>query len=210
MDSSRQGRLSRSGAGTHPLVPVTPYLETDARPPGGAEPFWKVGNREAHVSTEQPSPQEEARLSQSHEHAARPCRARTSPSQGPQASFRLTGHRSSQRWRPEDRLCRSVDFVRCYRRGDRRHGAWVTLFVHANDCGALRLGTTASRKVGNAVVRHRLKRWTREIIRRHPDRPRWPALDVVVHFKPGADRARFDELRLEIDRQLRRLLEKRR
>jgi ribonuclease P protein component len=38
-----------------------------------------------------------------------------------------------------------------------------------NDLGYLRLGFTASAKIGPAVIRNRLKRWTREYLRRQDD-----------------------------------------
>jgi len=40
-----------------------------------------------------------------------------------------------------------------------------------NEVGRTRVGLTVSRKVGNAVVRNRVKRWLREAIRRQLGRP---------------------------------------
>jgi ribonuclease P protein component len=46
-----------------------------------------------------------------------------------------------------------------------------------------RIGITVSKKVGNAVVRNRVKRWIRECYRRH--RPQFPTrLDLVVVARP--------------------------
>lgn len=101
------------------------------------------------------------------------------------------------------RLRRRADFLRCYRRGGKRRGSLATLHFHPNESPAPRLGITASRKVGNAVVRHRLKRRVREIFRRYPGRDRLPSLDLVVHLWPGADDASFAALRDEIERLLR-------
>jgi len=42
---------------------------------------------------------------------------------------------------------------------------------------------TISSKVGNAVVRNRVKRWTREYVRRH--RSEWPAGELVIVGKPS-------------------------
>ncbi len=48
-----------------------------------------------------------------------------------------------------------------------------------------RIGITVSKKVGNAVVRNRVKRWIRECYRR--GRPQFPArLDLVVVARPAA------------------------
>jgi ribonuclease P protein component len=99
-------------------------------------------------------------------------------------------------------LRRSADYQSCYRWGGRRQGALVTLHFRANQEGHPRLGVTASRKVGRAVVRQRLKRWTRELFRRHPQRDALAALDLVVHFKPPARAARFADFSAEFDRLL--------
>jgi ribonuclease P protein component len=74
-----------------------------------------------------------------------------------------------------------------------------------NSVGGPRLGITASRKVGNAVVRNRLKRRVREIFRRWPGRRNLPAVDVVVHLLPAAAAADFSTLRSELSELLGRL-----
>src|SRR5262245_10285693 len=94
-----------------------------------------------------------------------------------------------ERFRPEDRLRRRADFLRCYRTGRRRSGSLSILYYAPNPHGHPRLGVTASRKVGNAVVRHRLKRRIRETYRRWPERADLPAVDLVVHLKPEAAKA---------------------
>jgi ribonuclease P protein component len=53
-----------------------------------------------------------------------------------------------------------------------------------------RIGITVSKKVGNAVVRNRVKRWIRECYRR--GRPQFPArLDLVVVARPAAAAASY-------------------
>jgi len=78
----------------------------------------------------------------------------------------------------------------------------VTLHVCRRAEPETRLGMTASRKVGNAVVRNRLKRWTREFYRRWPERGSLPGADLVIHFKPAAAQASHAAL----DRELASLL----
>ena len=62
--------------------------------------------------------------------------------------------------------------------------------------GHPRLGITASRKVGGAVTRNRVKRMFREIFRKSlnqiPDR-----FDMVVNAKSGCDGVGYDDLRVE-------------
>ncbi len=86
--------------------------------------------------------------------------------------------------------------------GRRRHGALAILHFAPNREGRARLGITASRKVGGAVVRQRLKRRMREIYRRWQERGRLPAADLVVHLKPDAAAASFGELEGELRRLL--------
>jgi len=107
-----------------------------------------------------------------------------------------------ERFRPPSRLRRSADFQRCYRQGRRRGGVLTTVHLIANSTGSPRLGLTASRKVGNAVVRNRLKRWSREIFRRAAWRDELGGVDLVFHFKPGLAAAEFGALRAELDQSV--------
>ncbi len=97
-----------------------------------------------------------------------------------------------------ERLRRRSDYRKCYREGRRRHGALSVLYSVPNELPHPRLGITASRKVGGAVTRARLKRRIREIYRRWSERSRLPAMDLVVHVKPPAATASFEQLRQEL------------
>ena len=70
------------------------------------------------------------------------------------------------------------------------------MFSRVNNLGHSRLGITASRKVGGAVTRNRVKRLFREVFRRNanriPDR-----FDMVVNAKSGCGDAGYEELRTE-------------
>jgi ribonuclease P protein component len=109
----------------------------------------------------------------------------------------------------EERLRRRKDYLGCYRTGRRRHGSLTILYFVPNQLGHPRLGITASRKVGKAVVRHRLKRRIKEVYRRWQDRGRLPALDLVVHLKPEAGKSDFPALRAELLRLFGSLRERR-
>jgi ribonuclease P protein component len=104
----------------------------------------------------------------------------------------------SERLLARNRLLRRTDFLRCYRTGRRRQGALVILYFAPNSHGFPRMGITASRKVGNAVIRHRLKRRIREIYRRWPGRGTLAALDLVMHLKPEARGAGFADVQRDI------------
>ena len=101
---------------------------------------------------------------------------------------------------PEERLRKRADFLRCYQRGRRHHGRLITLYVVHRGPSAqhARLGITVTRKVGGAVVRHRVKRRVREIYRRWEHRRQLPAIDLVVHARPRVREADFAALRSEM------------
>lgn len=113
---------------------------------------------------------------------------------------------TDERLAPNERLRRRADFLRCYRQGRRRHGALALLYSAPNQLGHPRLGITASKKVGAAVVRQRLKRWVREVYRRGEERRALPAVDLVVHLQPAAASAAFASFRLELSRLLQGLV----
>ncbi|HLF55217.1 MAG TPA: ribonuclease P protein component [Thermoanaerobaculia bacterium] len=106
-------------------------------------------------------------------------------------------------------LRRTADYRLCYRDGARRHGPLATLYSRVNSLALARLGVTAARKVGGAVVRNRLKRWTREEYRRWPRRRELAGLDLVVHFKPAAREATHVNIAREIDRLFAETLQRR-
>jgi ribonuclease P protein component len=108
-----------------------------------------------------------------------------------------------------ERLRRRTDYLRCYRTGRRRHGSLALVYFVPNQLGHPRMGITASRKVGKAVVRHRLKRRIKEIYRRWQDRPQLPALDLVIHLKPEAGKSDFPALKTELLRLFASLRERR-
>lgn len=116
---------------------------------------------------------------------------------------------TGQRLLAQERLRRRADYLRSYRTGRRRHGSLAILYFVPNQLGHPRLGITASRKVGKAVVRQRLKRRIREIYRRWTNRGQLPALDLIIHLKPEAGKADFQTLRSELLRLLSGVLERR-
>jgi len=107
-------------------------------------------------------------------------------------------------------LRQRVDYLACYQRGRALTGSLLTLHVLSNQLGRPRLGITATRKVGNAVVRNRLRRCCREVYRRYRRRAELPALDIVVNLRPRAAGVSFIETRRHLERQLESLIERRR
>ncbi len=55
-------------------------------------------------------------------------------------------------------LNRNAEFRRAYQKGKSFVSAQVVLYVNQNRCGKVRLGLTATKKIGKATVRNRAKR----------------------------------------------------
>ena len=174
--------------------------------------------REENVSAQQPAAQAHARVPGADAHPSWAGRAVAAAAQGSEAAERLSAAAPApavkplegERLRRGERVRRRGDYLRAYRRGRRRSGALVTLHFAPNEEGTARLGVTVSRKVGNSVGRHRLKRRIVEVFRRAPARAGLPAWDFVVHVKPEAAGADFAALRHEIEGLLRGAAEGRR
>ena len=93
------------------------------------------------------------------------------------------------RFGPRDRLLRAAEFRTVGERGRRAADSWFVVLVHERERAPLssrvRLGVTVSRKVGEAVVRNRVKRCIREWFRRARAAMR-PGIDLVVIARRGA------------------------
>lgn len=118
-----------------------------------------------------------------------------------------------QRPRPEalpkqKRLAKRREFVRVYDSGQKVFSRYTVLFFAANDLPHSRIGITATKKLGKANVRNRLKRWTRETYRRQrePLALDPQSLDIVVNVKPNAAAASFEDFSRDLNRVLERVV----
>ena len=91
------------------------------------------------------------------------------------------------------RLTETSEFYRVKKDGRAFHGRYIILGVY-RERASTRFGLVTSRRVGNAVVRNRLRRRFREMIR--VSQPRVvPGVWIVIVVKPTAARASGDSLR---------------
>lgn len=97
-----------------------------------------------------------------------------------------TAPRDGMRFRKHDRLRRRVEFLQLGRQGQKIHSRFFTVIFAPGRCPQSRLGITASRRVGGAVTRNRVKRLCREFFRRHRGRLAAP-LDINLIAKPIAE-----------------------
>ena len=105
-------------------------------------------------------------------------------------------------------MAKRREFLRVYEAGRKLFSRYSVLFFAANGLPYSRIGITATKKSGNANVRNRLKRWTREVYRRQRDALAIDsrALDVVVNVKPNAAQVAWSEYSLDLQRALRRVV----
>lgn len=83
------------------------------------------------------------------------------------------------------RLLKRAEFVQLSRRGFRVQSANFIIISSANQRPQSRLGITVSAKVGNSVVRNRIKRQVRECFRRRRSALQ-PGADILVIARAGA------------------------
>jgi ribonuclease P protein component len=90
------------------------------------------------------------------------------------------------------------DFREVYQDGAKQHGRLVVVFALSRPGGALRLGITATRKSGGAVLRNRARRRVREIFRKWRASAPEAAVDLVVNVSARAARAPYAALQAEV------------
>ncbi|MFC5653199.1 ribonuclease P protein component [Paenibacillus solisilvae] len=92
------------------------------------------------------------------------------------------------------RLRNREDFSRIYRNGKSfANNQFVVYWSRQSKADPLRLGVSASKKIGNAVVRNRMRRLVKEIVRHHTDRITGQ-LDIIVIVRKPAVGLKMQEL----------------
>ena len=151
---------------------------------------------EKDLPTPQPPSQTNSWFPGADGHAGRTQGAQAPPREGPRApcyldtaqAAGLTAVRGRTSFAAADRLHRSAEFLRLQRNGVRFQSPHFVVYAGPLDDqpARSRLGVTVSRRIGNAVVRNRVKRRVREIFRKYL-RPQLPlGTSIVVIARGGA------------------------
>ncbi len=92
-----------------------------------------------------------------------------------------------------DSLKKNSDFQNVYRKGKSYANKYLVMYVLENNSDYNRLGISASKKVGNSVVRHRMARLVRESYRLHESIFN-SGLDIVVVVRSSASAISYFEM----------------
>jgi ribonuclease P protein component len=103
---------------------------------------------------------------------------------------------------PSLRLRKRADFLRLSHEGSKVHQSHFILICRHNPDGLKRFGVTVSRKVGNAVIRNRVKRLVREVCRHSLSVP--PA-DYSIIARKGAGTLGVHAVRVELEKAFRQV-----
>jgi ribonuclease P protein component len=101
------------------------------------------------------------------------------------------------------RLRKRAEFL-AVRRGERRRGRFFLVeTLDRGDGGGARVGYTVTKKVGNAVVRNRVRRRLKEAVRVHAAADMAAGHDYVIVGRDDVLAAPFGQLKAELSRRLR-------
>jgi len=107
----------------------------------------------------------------------------------------------SARFPKTARLRKRPQFLKLSRTGNKFQSAHFVVISKTNDVIENRLGITVSGKVGNSVVRNRIKRQVREFFRRHrADLPK--GTDFLIIARSGAASLAGELIMSELERTL--------
>ena len=90
-------------------------------------------------------------------------------------------------------LKKNYDFQNVYKNGKNYANKYLVMYVLENNTNKNRLGISASKKIGNSVVRHRFARLVRECYRLHENIFN-SGLDIVVVARKSAALVGYQEI----------------
>ena len=163
---------------------------------GVADLFFRGFPDEAHVPAKQSRPRSPPWLSLAQFYSGRPQCAARPPCPGPQEAVGLTAPVPVDPVKPAV-LTRRADFLAA-NRGLRIARPGFVLLANANAGAGLRYGITVTKRIGNAVVRNRMKRRFRALVRELLPEHGLADTDHVLIGREGGIERDFAALRGEL------------
>ena len=99
-------------------------------------------------------------------------------------------------YRPRERIRKKKDFSYLYNKGFFARGKYFNLIYLPNNLPYSRMAVVASKKIGNAVERNKVRRRIRELFRRNKDLLRSP-VDLIVLTKKGVRDASWENMKTQ-------------
>lgn len=87
-------------------------------------------------------------------------------------------------------LKKNSDFQNVYRNGKSYANRYLVMYILENRTNSNRIGISVSKKVGNSIVRHRVKRLVKEAYRLHESEFR-NGLDIVIVVRKSANKISY-------------------
>lgn len=89
-------------------------------------------------------------------------------------------------------LKNNLDFQKVYKSGSSYADRYMVMYILENGRDTNRYGISVSKKVGNSIVRHRLKRIVRESVRLNSDKVR-SGYDIVMIVRKALVGCKYDK-----------------
>jgi ribonuclease P protein component len=167
---------------------------------------FKDYSHEAHFSAEQSRACPSPRFSSAHVDRRWPQHPERPPRAWPQEAFGLTPETADRDMRGYSIIKKRADFLAANRGKRYATPGFVLLVLDRRDEDpAIRLGITITKKVGNAVIRNRMRRRFRELAREMLAEKGKAGADHVLIGRDGGIEKDFAELRADMARALDKL-----
>jgi len=88
---------------------------------------------------------------------------------------------------------KNFEYRKVYKRGRSTVGRYLVVYLFKNNTNANRLGITVSKKVGNSVIRNRVRRLTKESFRKLEDDLN-QGYDIVVVARVISNKASYHQI----------------
>ncbi len=147
------------------------------------------------MATQENSPQEGTRFFEENAQSRRPGCIKSETVEGTQEiNCSITAASSSGRnLRKKEHLTKPEQFDLVYKEGGTQTDRYLVMKARPSQLEFTRYGISVSKRIGNAVVRNRVKRVLREILRLNDLKPGWDIVMIARNPASGGDYAQLNK-----------------